>query len=52
MSSIDHSSPNDMDRWMRLAQKVSSSFPGLEIEDAPAGCRRKSILSKTGLFTG
>ena len=34
MISLDHGRPKDVDRWMHLVQTVSSSFPGLETEEA------------------
>lgn len=34
MNSIDYGSPKDVDSWMRLVRTVSSSFPGLETEEA------------------
>lgn len=40
MISIDYSSAKDIDSWMRLVQKVSGSFPGLETEAALAEHRQ------------
>lgn len=34
MISIDYGSSKDVDSWMRLVRTVSSSFPGLETEEA------------------
>lgn len=41
--SIDYGSSKDVDSWMHLVQSVSSSFPGLETEEALAE-HRQTVL--------
>lgn len=43
MIAIDSGSSKDIDSWMHLVQKVSSSFSGLETEDALAE-HRQTVL--------
>lgn len=43
MISIDYGSAKDIDSWMRLVEMVSSSFPGLETEEALAEHRQKVL---------
>lgn len=47
MISIDYGSSNDIDRWMRLVQTVSGSFPGLETEAALSE-HRQTVLDFMG----
>lgn len=43
MISIDFASPQEIERWMQLVQKVSGSFPGLETEETLAD-HRQTVL--------
>lgn len=47
MISIDFASPQEIERWMQLVQKVSGSFPGLETEEALAD-HRQTVLDFMG----
>lgn len=47
MISIDYGSPKDIHSWMRLVRTVSSSFPGLETEEALTE-HRQTVLDFVG----